>query len=254
MSIVMNRRRLIGSLGVGAGGLLLSGCDRINGSSTVQKVLRLGEGASYGAQRLVSDRGALAPEFGAADMSPVFRTNGNDDPRDDDYLKHVAEHFANWRLKVDGMVARPMSLSLDQIRALPHRTQITRHDCVEGWSAIGQWTGLPLGMLLRQAGLSPKARFIVFHCADDTDGTPYYESVDLIDAMHPQTILAWGMNGKTLSVGHGAPLRLRVERQLGYKQAKYVMRVEAVSTLAGIGEGKGGYWEDVADYQWYAGI
>lgn len=254
MTLILNRRRLIGSLGASAGGLLLAGCDKINASPAVQKVLKLGENASYGTQRLVADRAALAPEFGAADMSPVFRTNGNNDPQGDDYRRHVAEHFANWRLKVDGMVARPMSLSLDQIRAAPHRTQTTRHDCVEGWSAIGQWTGLPLGMLLKQAGLSSRARYIVFHCADDFDGTPYYESIDLIDALHPQTILAWGMNGRMLPVGHGAPLRLRAERQLGYKQAKYVMRVEAVPTLAGIGEGKGGYWEDVADYQWYAGI
>ena len=134
------------------------------------------------------------------------------------------------------------------------RTQITRHDCVEGWSAIGQWTGIPLGLILRHVGPSSNARFIVFHCADDFDGTPYYESIDLVDAFHPQTILAWGMNGQPLSVAHGAPLRLRVERQLGYKQAKYVMRVEAVPTLKGLGQGGGGYWEDAADYQWYAGI
>ena len=254
MSTIVTRRRLIGSLGVGAGGLLLSGCDRISASPSVRNALKLGENASYGAQRLIADRSALAPEFGAADMSPIFRTNGNDDPQADDYLRHVGEHFANWRLTVDGMFARPMSLSLDQIRAAPRRTQVTRHDCVEGWSAIGQWTGLPLGLLLRSAGLSSNARFVVFHCADDFDGTPYYESIDLIDAMHLQTILAWGMNGQMLPVGHGAPLRLRVERQLGYKQAKYVMRVQAVATLAGLGCGKGGYWGDVADYQWYAGI
>ncbi len=155
---------------------------------------------------------------------------------------------------MDGLVASPLSLSLDAIRALPRRTQITRHDCVEGWSAIGQWTGLPLGMLLKQARLRPSARYIVFHCADLFNGTPYYESIDLIDAFHPQTILAWGMNGHTLDVGHGAPLRLRVERQLGYKQAKYVMRIEAVASLAGINGGKGGTWEDAIGYQWYAGV
>lgn len=252
MTVRLSRRRLIGSLGVGAGGLLLSGCDKIAASSTGQTLLGLGEKATYSAQRLVSDRAALAQEFSAADMSPVFRTNGNIQPASADYAAHAASDFADWRLVVDGLVANPMSLSLAQIHALPRRTQITRHDCVEGWSAIGQWTGLPLGMLLKQANLRRDARYIVFHCADTFGGHPYYESIDLIDAFHPQTILAWGMNGQTLSVGHGAPLRLRVERQLGYKQAKYVMRIEAVESLIHLGMGKGGYWEDQG-YEWYAG-
>ncbi len=254
MSIRLSRRRLIGSLGVGAGGLLLSGCDKIAASSTGQTLLGLGEKASYAAQRMISDRAALAQEFSTADMSPVFRTNGNTQPGSSEYAAHAANNFADWRLVVDGLVANPMSLSLAQIRQLPRRTQITRHDCVEGWSAIGQWTGLPLGMLLKEANLRRDARYIVFHCADSFGASPYYESIDLIDAFHPQTLLAWGMNGQTLAVGHGAPLRLRVERQLGYKQAKYVMRVEAVPTLAGLYGGKGGYWEDVVGYQWYAGI
>ena len=252
--IRLTRRRLIGSLGAGAGGLLLSGCDKINASPTVQSLLGLGEKATFKAQRIVSDRAALAPEYSAADMSPVFRTNGNRDPGTPEYAAHVANGFADWRLAVDGLVANPLSLSLAQIRGLPRRTQITRHDCVEGWSAIGQWTGLPLGMLLKQAGLRASARYLVFHCADSFGANPYYESIDLIDAFHPQTILAWAMNGQALDVGHGAPLRLRVERQLGYKQAKYVMRVEAVASLAGVGGGKGGFWEDVSGYQWYAGI
>ncbi|HET8613862.1 MAG TPA: molybdopterin-dependent oxidoreductase, partial [Sphingomonas sp.] len=183
-----------------------------------------------------------------------FRTNGNTLPSSLAYQAHAAAGFADWRLTVDGLVEQPLALSLAKIRALPHRTQITRHDCVEGWSAIGQWTGAPLGLLLKAARLKPRARYIVFHCADDFGGAPYYESIDLIDAFHPQTILAWGMNGRPLSVPHGAPLRLRVERQLGYKQAKYVMRVEAVASLEGVGGGKGGYWEDAAGYQWYAGI
>lgn len=249
----LTRRGLIGALGAGAGGLL-SGCDRINASPAVRGVLGLGEKVNLTAQRLVIDRHALAPEFGPSDMSPVFRTNGNAMPRAESYARDLADGFANWRLRVDGLVARPLSLSLDQIQAAPSRTQITRHDCVEGWSAIGQWTGLPLGLLLRRAGLNSNARYIVFHCADDFNGTPYYESIDLVDAFHPQTILAWGMNGRPLEVGHGAPLRLRVERQLGYKQAKYVMAIHAVPSLHGIGQGRGGYWEDVANYQWYAGI
>ena len=247
----LSRRRLIGALGAGG---LLAGCDRIAGAPAVKRVLTLGQGASYGVQRLVTNRAALAPEFTRGEMSPVFRTNGNTMPGSADYQRLAAGLFADWRLVVDGLVQRPLSLSLGQLRALPHRTQITRHDCVEGWSAIGQWTGTPLRLLLHAAGLRPGARYLVFHCADSFGATPYYESIDLVDGFHPQTILAWGMNGHVLGVDHGAPVRLRVERQLGYKQAKYVMRVEAVASLAGVGAGKGGYWEDVADYQWYAGI
>jgi DMSO/TMAO reductase YedYZ molybdopterin-dependent catalytic subunit len=138
---------------------------------------------------------------------------------------------------------------------MPSRTQTTRHDCVEGWSAIGSWTGVPLRMLLDLAGLKPEARYIVFHCADVmSNGKRYYESIDLVDAFHPQTILAWALNDQPLPIGNGAPLRLRVERQLGYKHAKYVERIEAVSDLSVVAGGKGGFWEDDYGYQWYAGI
>lgn len=249
MTIVTRRSAL-----VGGAGLILAGCDRIVGSPTVRKVLTLGEKATMSGQRLVMDRNALAPEFARADMSPVFRVNGTRAPGDPGYQALATNGFADWRLAVDGMVARPMVLSLAQLQAAPSRTQITRHDCVEGWSAIGEWQGVPLGLLLRRAGLSAQARYVVFHCADDYDGAPYYESIDMIDAFHPQTILAYRMNGQPLSVGHGAPLRLRVERQLGYKQAKYVMRVQAVASLDAIHGGGGGYWEDRKGYQWYAGI
>ena len=250
----ITRRRMIASLGAGAGGLLLSGCDRIGRSEAFEAVQSSAQDLTMSMQRLVIDRSALAREFLPSDMSPVFRTNGNTMPRSPAYQAHLASRFAGWRLVVDGLVNRPLALALDRIRRLPARTQITRHDCVEGWSAIGKWTGVPLRTLLQGAGLRPEARYIVFHCADDFRGVPYYESIDLVDAFHPQTILAWGMNDRLLEVGHGAPLRLRVERQLGYKQAKYVMRIEAVESLAGIGRGKGGYWEDAAGYQWYAGI
>jgi DMSO/TMAO reductase YedYZ molybdopterin-dependent catalytic subunit len=141
---------------------------------------------------------------------------------------------------------------------MPSRTQITRHDCVEGWSAIARWTGAPLGAVLEAARPKPDARYVVFHCADELESSldgsgRYYESIDLLDAFHPQTILAYEMNGKSLDVAHGAPLRLRVERQLGYKQAKYLTGIELVSTLAPIAGGRGGYWED-RGYEWYAGI
>ena len=171
----------------------------------------------------------------------------------------AAKGFADYRLEVRGLVDRPLSLSLDDLRALPARTQITRHDCVEGWSCIGQWSGARLGPLLDKAGLKGAARYVVFHCADewaaDQPGrtVTYYESLDLYDAFHPQTILAYEMNGAPLPVAHGAPLRLRIERQLGYKHAKYVMGIEVTDRLDHIGGGKGGFWED-RGYEWYAGI
>ena len=247
---MISRRNLI----VGAGAGLVAGCDRVGESEAFRRVLFGAEALNMGAQRLLTDRGALAREYDAAQLSPIFRSNGTAMPDTPTYQAHLAGGFADWRLVVDGLVARPLSLSLAQIRRMPARTQITRHDCVEGWSAIGQWTGVPLKLLLDAAGVRPAARFLVFHCADRYGGAPYYESVDLVDGYHPQTIMAWGMNGRTLPVANGAPLRLRVERMLGYKHAKYVERVEAVASLAGVGQGKGGTWEDLAQYEWYAGV
>ncbi|MEO8454901.1 MAG: molybdopterin-dependent oxidoreductase [Sphingomicrobium sp.] len=248
---MISRRRFVAT---GASGLLLSGCDRLNRSESFRGILRSAEGLTMRAQRVVSPRDALAREFSEGDMSPVFRSNGTAKPGTPEYAQHLAENFANWRLVVDGLVARPLSIPIPALRSLPHRTQITRHDCVEGWSAIGKWHGVQLSRILNAAGLSTRAKYIVFHCADRFGEKPFYESIDLVDAFHPQTILAWGMNGHLLPVPNGAPLRLRVERQLGYKNAKYVERVQAVESLAGIYGGKGGYWEDNVDYQWYAGI
>ena len=248
---MIGRRRFV--LGAGSG-LLLAGCDKLDRSATFRGVLRSTEGLTMRAQRIVASRNALAREYDESDMSPIFRSNGTRNPGTPDYVRHVAERFANWRLKVDGMVARPRSIPIAAIRRMPLRTQITRHDCVEGWSAIGMWHGVPLAVLLDAAGISTRAKYVVFHCADFSGGVPYYESIDMIDAFHPQTILAWGMNKGLLTVPHGAPLRLRVERQLGYKHAKYVERIEAVESLSGIHGGKGGYWEDHSDYGWYAGI
>ena len=253
-AMMIDRRRLIGALGVGVSGLLLSGCDKLATTRAARSAFLGADGLTYRAQRLLTARDALAPEFSGADLSPIFRSNGTAMPSPPAYQQLLAGAFADWRLSVIGLVARPLSLSLGKIRALPQRTQITRHDCVEGWSAIGQWTGPQLGPILAAAGLSSAARYIVFHCYDTFGATPYYESVDMVDALHPQTILAWALNGRPLPVPNGAPLRLRVERQLGYKQAKYLRAIEAVASLDAIGAGKGGYWEDVADYAWYAGI
>ncbi|MEO7635769.1 MAG: molybdopterin-dependent oxidoreductase [Sphingomicrobium sp.] len=248
---MISRRRFIAA---GGAGVLLGGCDRLTDSAQFRGVLRSAEGLTMRAQRLVSSRTALAREYDAAEMSPVFRSNGTAMPATSAYAQALGEGFANWRLTVDGLLARPLAIPLQTVRALPHRTQITRHDCVEGWSAIGKWHGVPLSRLLEAAGLSTRAKYLVFHCADRFGDKPYYESIDLIDAFHPQTIIAWGMNDELLDVPHGAPLRLRVERQLGYKQAKYIERIEAVASLTGIHGGKGGFWEDNADYEWYAGI
>ncbi len=201
-------------------------------------------------------RKAMAQEFTEKDISPNFRSNGTSTPRNQTYTEMANNGFSNYRLKVDGLVEQPTSFSLEDIRALPSRTQITRLDCVEGWSAIGKWKGVRLGALLEIVQLKPSARYVVFHCADpmEEDGTkPYYESIDLDDAFHPQTILAYELNDKTLPVANGAPLRVRVERQLGYKMAKFVMRLEIVDDFSRIAGGKGGYWEDQG-YEWYAGI
>jgi len=205
---------------------------------------------------------ALAREYTQADISKVFKANGTLEPDDLDYQELADAGFKNWHLELGGLVERPLKLSLEDLRQLPARTQITRHDCVEGWSCIGKWKGVVLATLLERAGLKPQARYLVFYCADtlddggesvDPESIRYYESIDLIDAAHPQTILAYDMNDKQLTVPHGAPLRLRLERQLGYKMAKYIMRVELVQGLADLHGGRGGYWED-RGYEWYAGI
>ena len=246
---MIGRRGIIGGL---LGGLV-AGCSKVAQSGPGASLLATVEDWNRSVQRALTKRTALAREFSVADISPVFRGNGTTDPGTLAYAAHAASDFAEWRLAVDGLVERPLALSLAQLKALKQRTQITRHDCVEGWSAIGEWTGVPLGDLLRAAGLRAEAKFVVFHCADLLGGVPYYESIDLIDALHPQTIVAHTLNGAPLPVKNGAPLRMRIERQLGYKHAKYVERIEAVASLVGIGKGKGGYWED-RGYQWFAGI
>lgn len=253
MSRILTRRRVLAGMTAGAAGLV-SGCDQLGESPAVRGLLFKGEDAQRWLQRGLTARNALAPEYRADQRSPIFRSNGTARPDTPAYAAHAASGFADWRLAIDGLVARPLSLSMAQIRSMPARTQITRHDCVEGWSAIGKWSGPRLSRLLDLAGLRDQTRYIVFHCADRLGGRPYYESIDLVDAFHPQTILAWAMNDALLPIPNGAPLRLRVERQLGYKHAKYVERIEAVASLDGIAGGKGGLWEDIADYDWYAGI
>lgn len=236
--------------------MLTGGCERLSRTEWFPRILEAAEPLTNGAQHLIASRVSMAQEFSEADLSPQFRSNGTSDPENALYQALAKNHFADWALEVGGLVQRPLKFTLAQLRELPSRTQITRHDCVEGWSAIGKWTGVPLRQVLELVQPQPRARYVVFYCADpmEEDGTGlYYESIDMEDARHPQTILAYELNGATLPIANGAPIRLRVERQLGYKMAKYVMRIELVESFAHIGAGKGGYWEDQG-YQWYAGI
>lgn len=253
-SILLPRRRFMTGAALGGSGLLLSGCDALTEDPGFRSILRTGEALNKGAHRLIMDRGALAREFSESDISPIFKANGSISGGTPEYAAHVADKFARWSLRIDGMVKNPQNFDLKTLMGMPSREQITRHDCVEGWSAIGKWHGPMLSKILTQADVKGSARHIVFHCADLFHGKNYYTSVDMFDAFHPQTILAWAMNNAPLTVAHGAPIRLRAERQLGYKQAKYVMRIEAVASLDGIGLGQGGYWEDNVDYDTYAGI
>ncbi|QQA41301.1 molybdopterin-binding protein [Pelagovum pacificum] len=247
----ITRRGLVAGLGYTA----IAGTTGLLAASPEARatILQGGEALSYRTHRLIG-RDALVREYSEADMSPDFRTNGNTMPQDDAYQRHLDNGFADWALQVDGLVANPQAFPLDRLRSMPSRTQITRHDCVEGWSAIGKWTGVPLSAVLEAVTPMPAARYVVLHCADSFGLAPYYESIDFVDAYHPQTMLAYGMNDGPLPVGHGAPIRLRVERQLGYKHAKFVMRLELVESLSAIGRGKGGFWEDNSGYEWYAGI
>ena len=262
----LSRRNALAGAGAGA---WLAGCnritqaDRLTQAASFQHVLAYAQAWTLHAQRLLLSGGQLAPEYPASDISRQFFANGTTNPNTDAYTQAAGDTFADWKFTVTGQVAKPLTLSLADLRALPSRTQITRHDCVEGWSAIGQWTGVQLGLLLKAAGMTPQARYVVFDCADNLDGEPakggvqspgqYYESLGMADVLHPQTLIAYAMNGAPLPVPHGAPLRLRVERQLGYKHAKYLTGIRVVDSFAGISGGKGGYWED-RGYEWYAGI
>lgn len=256
--IRMSRRRFLNGLVPAAGAIVLAGCDKLSETPWFRNVLSSSEELTMRVQRFFLSPDSLAREFTEADISNDFRANGTTNPSDPAYRALAASDFVNWRLSIGGLVETPMQLSLADLRAMPSRTQITRHDCVEGWSSIGKWTGVQLARLLDEAGLKPEARYIVFTCADNlgraVDGSGrYYESIDLEDAFHPQTILAYDMSDSALPIRHGAPIRLRVERQLGYKMAKYVMSIDAVESFSAIGRGKGGYWPD-RGYDWYAGI
>ena len=253
-----DRRGFIARALAGASTLLLTGCYDLSEKPWFTGILGKVEDLTHAAQHPFAGPHSLAPEFTKADIARVFRANGTLDPGTPEYAAHVKSKFQDWRVTVTGLVQHTLSLSMADIRALPPRTQITRHDCVEGWSCIGEWTGTQLALILAAARPKPEARYAVFYCADPMtiEGDPdkfYYESLELSEAVHPQTILAYQLNGTDLAVEHGAPVRLRAERQLGYKQPKYVNRIELVAGFGDIHGGKGGYWEDQG-YTWYGGI
>lgn len=204
-----------------------------------------GETLTYGAQRLLT-RHSLAREFSTSQISKIPVANGR--PLEDEAFKRLqAAGFADWRLAVDGMVARPASFSLAELKSFPSRSQITHLACEEGWSFIAQWTGVPLSHVLNVAGILPEAKYVVYTSLQ----RGYWDSIDMADALHPQTLVTYGMNGAELPVGHGGPLRLRIPRQLGYKNLKYITRLTVADSLKGFGEGFG---SPSTDYAWYAGI
>ena len=237
----------------GMAALFTGACAKVAVSNTGSSLLSAAQNWHLAAHRALANRQSLAKEYPRSTIDLDFPANGSVMVDSDAYRASQATGFADWRLQIGGLVETPLSLSLDNIRKLPQRTQITRQDCVEGWSAIGEWTGPQLSLLLDAARVKPEANFIVFRCADTLYGTAYYESVDMVDAYHPQTIIAHQLNGQPLPVGNGAPLRMRIERQLGYKHAKYLTAIEAVASFDDIDGGQGGFWED-RGYQWYAGI
>lgn len=260
--LIMNRRKLlVGSAALGSS-MALGGCDQFDflgqRGHPVRQVLERANVLTYSAQRALIGDQTLAREYAASEIRQGMKPNGSTEPTTPEYIFLKMQNFASYKLTIKGMVEREVSFSLDELRNMPARSQITRHDCVEGWSCIAKWTGTVLGPILDMAGVKPEARFCVYHCFDNIQKTLagdvfYYESSDLVDAYHPQTILSYGLNDQTLPVSNGAPVRLRIERALGYKQPKYLHTIELVDDLSPFGMGKGGYWPDNG-YDWYGGI
>lgn len=251
---ILSRRRIITGL-ASAGGLLLTGCSSKELPPTYGNVLRMGDLLTYRAFRTLLPAHSLAREYSYRDISssPAIGTLNPADPhggtfnaeRGPLYERLRAGGFTDWRIRVEGRVSRPQSFSLADLKSLRSRTQITKHTCEEGWSAIAQWSGVPLRAVLEAAGILPSARFVNFYAYDDIA-----EGIDMLDALHPQTILAYGMNGRDLPLAHGAPLRLRVETQLGYKSVKFLERIvvkDEFDDLGKIGSLQNGW-------AWYVGI
>ena len=246
----ISRRTVLTSLPA-LGGLLLTGCSR---ERFVPPHVRGGligaaDVLTMSTNRLLLTGQQLAREYRRSDVADPFPTWNQTNPRNAEYQRHLSERFRNWRLPIGGLVQTPLAMSLDEIKSLPARTQITAHVCEQGWSAIGEWTGVSLQRVLDAAGgVTSAARYVVI---DTFDG--WYEGYDLFEVAHPQTILAYGLNGRDLPTGNGAPLRLRVERQCGYKQLKFLRSIQVVDSMAGFGRGTGGINSDFG-FHWFAGV
>ncbi len=246
----MNRRLFVASSISSA----LAACSPIgtalNNNPGVHKLL----GATQGLTHAVIGTRGLAREYPARDISPDFPVDSLPTPADSAYVNLENHAFRGFTLVVDGAVERRRVVPLEALQRMQQTTQITRHDCVEGWSVIAKWSGVRLSHVLDLVQPRKDARYVVFHCMDkDDQGTPYYESLDLHEAYHPQALLALRMNDRVIPPEHGAPVRLKVPTQLGYKSAKWIKRIEVVGSFANIYQGHGGYWEDQG-YEWYAGI
>lgn len=247
--LITRRNVLIAGLS-SVGGLLLSGCSK-RLPPTYGNILRMGDTLTYAAHHALLPEQSLVREYNHRDISsfPAIGTTNPGDPniqKPSEIYRHLQKGgFADWRLSIEGLVARPGTYSLAELKRFPSRTQVTRHTCEEGWSAIAEWTGVPLSRVLNAAGMMPTARFVSFYSYDD-----WADSIDMLDALHPQTLLAYGMNGQELSIPHGAPLRLRVERQMGYKSMKYLERIVVTDEFDDGGE-KGNI---LNGWSWYAGI
>jgi len=245
------KRRLFIATGLSA---TLAACSQIgtklNDNAGFHHALESAEGLN---ERVIGTRG-LVREYSASDISSDFPVNSLPTPSDDSYVRLANGGFRSYALTVDGLVDYPQRFTLSQLTHLMNLTEITRHDCVEGWSVVAEWQGVRLSSVLGLVRPKPEARYVVFHSYDrDDNGTSYYESLNLVQAAHPQTLLSLRQNGKALEIDRGAPLRLTVPTQLGYKSAKWLRRIEVTASLQGLYGGKGGYWEDQG-YEWYAGI
>jgi len=243
----ITRRKVLLGLGTTAAALS-AGCSYDDMSPTFGALFKAGDLATHYTHNAILRGEQLAREYTTADITPDFPMVGTKSPQDETYQRHKADGFKNWRLPVTGLVEQPTEFSLDTLRNFPSRTQITSHSCQEGWTAIGQWTGVPLAHVLGLVKLKSNARYVFFHAVDG-----WYDSLNLFDAFHAQTLLAYGMNGGTLPEGHGAPVRLRVERQLGYKSIKFVKHIEVVDSLSRVGDGLGSSGAKYG-YSWNAGI
>lgn len=247
---LLTRRQVIFTGLASVGGLLLPGCSR-ELPPTYGNILRMGDDLTYAAHRALLRPRALAKEYSHHEITsfPAIGTVDPGDPslpKSSEIYRHLQSNsFADWRLSVEGLVERPGSYSLADLKGFPARTQITRNTCEEGWSGIAEWTGVQLSRVLAAAGMLPSARYVSYYSYDD-----WADSLDLLDALHPQTILAYGMNGRDLPIPHGAPLRMRVETQLGYRSVKYLQKI-VVKDKFDDGGDKGNIQ---GGWSWYAGI